>query len=372
MPDLVIHTCDPECIAHLGPVETWEHIPGVYLVEADCSCEEAEGIEGVDCAHPAEMVFSELATQPIYWQGPNTNDRSDDRWGLALISSSAPLQGPWPSTMAYHYDTTGAGVTAYMMDGTPGPIEQIVDRLTIIHNGHPGAGPGDHGTAVAAKIGGTRDGVAKGVDIRAAVVTGANGTGTLSQIMAGGNAILADYSGKTFPALVNISLAGESSTNPLGALLSALRNAGLLVVAGAGNNGRDIGVQPIWPASASNALAVGAMTVFHTRASFSNYGAPIGIWAPGDDENIEGWTKRSYLAGGTSFSSPDVTGVGARMLQGRARLTPQEVEAFEAEILALAIEDAIVPGGTTSRRIYLPGAPASNPPVAGLRVHIMA
>lgn len=368
MKTLVVNLTDPDAdLSALGTVtRPWPNIPGAVLLETDKPGAEVDAHPCVECCADAEREFKEIASQPIFWHGPDTSVVEDGRWGLVLISSPKPLQGPWPKSMAYSYDTTGAGCIAYMMDGAPGELPQLAGRLTIIHNGHPSAGPGNHGTAVAAIMGGTRDGVAKGAQIRAAVVTGANGSGTLSQMYSGGDAILADYAGRTEPAAVNMSIAGEGATNPLSALLSAFRDAGLLVVAGAGNNGRDIGAQPIWPASASNVLTVGAMTVFHTRASFSNYGAPVDLWAAGDDENVEGWGIRAYYAAGTSFASPDVVGLACRLMEGRARLTPSEVVALEAEILGHAIDDAIMPAGTTTKRAYLPGAPVS----AGAQIRI--
>ena len=62
-------------------------------------------------------------------------------------------------------------------------------------------------------------------------------------------------------------------------------NRGVLVVAASGNNGVDITVNSAWPASFSDlypfVITAGASTNSGQRASFSNYGSPIDVLAPG-------------------------------------------------------------------------------------------
>ena len=56
-------------------------------------------------------------------------------------------------------------------------------------------------------------------------------------------------------------------------------NAGLVIVAGAGNDGT---TAPFYPAALDNVISVAAFDEDHRRPSFSNYGSWVDISAPGN------------------------------------------------------------------------------------------
>ncbi len=172
------------------------------------------------------------------------------------------------------------------------------------------AAAGNNGIGVA--------GVAWNVRILPIRITFADGGGSayVSDI---GEAITygADHGAK----VVNVSFSGYSSSTIISAADYA-QGKGTLVVIAAANDGVDLTGSPD-PASI---VLVGATTTADTRASFSNYGTPIDVVAPG----VNVWSTimgGGYGYGsGTSFSSPITAGLAALIFSVNPSLTPQAVE----------------------------------------------
>jgi subtilisin family serine protease len=153
--------------------------------------------------------------------------------------------------------------------------------------------------------------------------------------------------------IVNLSLGGKIPSEPI--LVDAIHLAaahGVLLVAAAGNDGRNVG----WPAADLQAsgggrgygLAVGASNVAGERAQFSAWGKHLSLVAPGeyggscsgvlvalppvnlfDDMCFltwsgEGGARYGELAG-TSFAAPEVAGVAALIWAARPELTNYQV-----------------------------------------------
>ncbi|MGZ3796544.1 MAG: S8 family serine peptidase [Pseudobdellovibrionaceae bacterium] len=104
----------------------------------------------------------------------------------------------------------------------------------------------------------------------------------------------------------------------------SLRNTGGLLVVAAGNGGSDISA---WGAS-PNMMVVGATDSTDALASFSNYGTPVDLVAPGVDiyTTVPGNSYNSFS--GTSFSTPIVSGTAALIYSLKSHFTPAEVENF--------------------------------------------
>jgi hypothetical protein len=109
-------------------------------------------------------------------------------------------------------------------------------------------------------------------------------------------------------------------------------DAGIILVAAAGNDGVDVDANRCEPCTIPGVICVGALENYINIAKgYSNYGAGVDIWAPTDVRAIPNGDHPEELttAGGTSAASPLVAGVVAMMKAADPALTAQEA----AEIL---------------------------------------
>lgn len=141
-----------------------------------------------------------------------------------------------------------------------------------------------------------------------------------------------------------MSLGGSKSAS----LNSAVENtvsAGVTVVVAAGNSNEDAANTS--PASAPNAITVGAITDADARASFSNYGSVLDIFAPGVDilSSWIGSTTATNTISGTSMATPHVAGLAAYLIALEGLSSPAAVV---ARLKALAISGAVTRPGSGS------------------------
>ncbi len=125
--------------------------------------------------------------------------------------------------------------------------------------------------------------------------------------------------------IINMSFGLFEYSQMIAATCSSAVDAGIILVAAAGNGGSD---QPAYPAALPGVIAVSAVDTTELLAAFSNYGDHIDICAPGVD-------LYSALAGefewgtwsGTSFAAPIVSGVCALAQAVNGSFSPYEMEA---------------------------------------------
>ncbi|MDI9833877.1 S8 family peptidase [Streptomyces sp. KAU_LT] len=248
--------------------------------------------------------------------------QSSAPWGLDRIDQSAlPLSG------TYTYpDSAGSGVTAYVIDtGVRITHQQIIGRASYGYDAVDGdttASDGNgHGTHVATTIAGSTYGVAKKAKIVAVRVLDNNGSGTTAGVIAGIDWVTANRSG---PSVANLSLGGGAST----ALDTAVRNSissGVTYAVAAGNSSAN--ASSYSPARVTQAITVGATTSTDARASYSNYGSVLDLFAPGSSITA-GWhtsDTATNTISGTSMATPHVAGAAAVYLAGHTSATPAAV-----------------------------------------------
>jgi subtilisin family serine protease len=185
----------------------------------------------------------------------------------------------------------------------------------------------NHGTHVAGTIGakGNNGLGVTGVNWKASVMAlkfmDASGTGTTADAVAAINfaiqarAAFSASSGANVRVLSNSWSGGGFSQT----LLDTIKKAGasdMLFVAAAGNDNTNLGYDAIYPASydAANLIAVAATDNTDHLASFSNFGSPVDLAAPGVDILSTAIGGGYRYASGTSMATPQVSGAAALVL----------------------------------------------------------
>ncbi|MFJ2016614.1 S8 family peptidase [Streptomyces nodosus] len=269
--------------------------------------------------------------------------QSNAPWGLDRIDqASLPLSG------TYTYpDSAGSGVTAYVIDtGVRITHSQISGRASYGYDAVSGGTPSDgngHGTHVATTIAGSTYGVAKKAKIVAVRVLDASGSGTTAGVIAGVDWVTKNHSG---PSVANMSLGGGASST----LDTAVRNSiasGVTYAIAAGNDNANASSSS--PARVTEAITVGATTSTDARASYSNYGSVLDLFAPGSSITA-GWNTSDTATNtisGTSMATPHVAGAAAVYLANHTSATPAQVST------------ALV-NGATSGAVTSPGSGSPN------------
>jgi subtilisin family serine protease len=233
----------------------------------------------------------------------DTTQNNPPSWGLDRID-----QASRPLSSSYTYNTTASGVYAYVIDtGIYTSDSDFGGRAAVAYDAIGGNGQdcNGHGTHVAGTIGGAAYGVAKGVKLRAVRVLDCNGSGTNSGVIAGMNWVASNHSS---PAVANMSLGGGYSSS-VNSAANSLASSGVFLAVAAGNSGADACNSS--PSSAANTTTVAASDSSDAKASWSNYGGCVDLYAPGVNITSDWLNGGTNTISGTSMASPHVTGVGA-------------------------------------------------------------
>jgi subtilisin family serine protease len=286
--------------------------------------------------------------------------QSDPTWGLDRIDQRA-----LPLDASYTYVGSVSSVNAYVIDtGIRATHQDFGGRVVAGYDAVGGQTPPTtdchgHGTHVSGTIGGTTYGVAKDVTLVAVRVLGCNGSGAISGVIAGVDWVTADHqSGE--PAVANMSLGGGLSFSLDDAVSRSVAD-GVVYAVAAGNSSADACYSS--PARTPRALTVAASDSSDVRASFSNYGSCVDLFAPGVAVTSDWYSSdtATATASGTSMATPHVAGAAALELAASPGATVDQVV---AAILARATPGIITNSGsgTPNELLYVGTEPAPPPP----------
>lgn len=121
--------------------------------------------------------------------------------------------------------------------------------------------------------------------------------------------------------VINLSFTGFASST-IDKAAQYARSKGALLFMAAGNQGSNVSSSPDY----KSFLLVGATTSTDARASYSNYGTPVDIVAPGHQVMSTNVGGGYATINGTSFSSPVAAGLGALVWSINPDFTPDQIE----------------------------------------------
>ncbi len=244
-------------------------------------------------------------------------------WNLDRID-----QHQLPLNQLYSVSSTASTVHAYIVDtGILMTHREFGGRATsgwdFVNNDPNATDCNGHGTHVAGVVGGTTYGVAKRVQLVGVQVLNCAGAGSTATVISGINWVTANA---VRPAVANLSLGGSASA-ALDSAVSASIAAGISYSVAAGGSGSD--ACAFSPARVPTALTVGSTDQTDTRASFSNYGPCLDLFAPGASIKSAWHTSptAAVTLSGTSTSAPHVAGGAALILAAHPQYTSAQVAA---------------------------------------------
>ena len=302
------------------------------------------------------LVAAFAAAAPAAGAGDPMRGR---QWGLDTIEADAA-----------HQVTTGAGAVVAVVDsGVDASHPDLAGRLLpgwdFVQNDATPQDENGHGTHVTGIIAADAgngvgiEGVAPGAKILPLRALDKDGNGTSTDI-----AKAIDYAVSHGADVINLSLGDVIPASVVsdpdfdGAIGRAL-DAGVVVVAAAGNDGLPVCEQP---SGNGRLLCVGAVDKRGMRSFYSSFGDGVGVMAPGgstlplpDEDVLSTWNDGSYAElAGTSQAAPHVSGVAALLVS--LGLRGQQV--------VKRIEDTAKPAGPAS--LYGAGIVDAKAAVAGL------
>ena len=279
-------------------------------------------------------------------------------WGLDRVD-----QRDLPLNNSYTFpDSAGAGVHIYVIDtgarithtdfgGRASYGFDFIDNDAIADDCH------GHGTHVSANTAGTSFGLAKRAQVVAVRVLDCLGSGTFDQVVSGVNWVAANA---VKPAVANMSLGAAGTNAALEAAVTGAINSGVQFAIAAGNSASD--ACNFTPSRTPAAITVGASDISDVRASFSNFGTCLDIFAPGVNITSAWITSdtATNTISGTSMATPHVAGAAALILGENPTFTPQQVR--DAMVNNATLNHVTNPGTGSPNSLLFVGA-GGPPPV---------
>ncbi|KAF8738749.1 peptidase, partial [Rhizoctonia solani] len=249
--------------------------------------------------------------------------------------------------------TGGSGVVVYGIDtGIYTAHSAFGGRASwgATYGGYASADGNGHGTHTAGTAVGTTYGIATQATIVAVKVCSDSGSCATSDIVSGVNYAYAQFKANGKPSVATMSLGGSASTSIDSAVSTAI-SGGLHFTIAAGNS--NVNAANTSPARVAAANTIGAIDSNNAKASFSNYGPVLDVWAPGVSilSAYIGSTTATARLSGTSMATPYVAGILAYVLSEYGQVTPASLSASLKSHAQAVVTGA--PSGTTNLKATL-------------------
>ena len=271
---------------------------------------------------------------------PQGTQPAPPSWGLDRID-----QRNLPLDNSYTFPNTGAGVHAYIMGtGLRFTHTDFGGRAVSGFDAIDGGSADDCNgvsTHLGGTVGGANFGVAKGVTLVAVRNVDCNGAATIAQVVAGIDWVTAN---SIKPAVALLAVGGPASTTFDNAVTNSIAS-GVSYVVTAGSSNSDACM--FSPGRVPAAITVSATDMTDTRASFSNFGPCLDIFAPGVSIPSDWFTSDTATAtlSGTSMAAAHVAGGVALILAEQRALTPAQVA---AQLVTNSTKDVVINAGAGS------------------------
>ena len=273
------------------------------------------GQSGVVWAEPDRRVsLAAIPSDPCYDPPSSAACGSTDQWGLVKVG--APVA--WDVTRG-----SASVVVAVLDTGVQASHPDLAGKVVVGSNYSASPYSDDrhgHGTHVTGTIAALTDngvgvaGLGWNTKVRAIKVLDDTGSGFVSDVVSGLNEAMV-----TGAKVVNLSLADTAPSAALEQAVRAARNAGLVVVAAAGNDSVPRTTRN-YPAAIEGVIGVAATDRNDSLGSFSNRGSWVSIAAPGSGivstcttaiGNRCRSTTGYAIFSGTSMATPHVSSAAA-------------------------------------------------------------
>lgn len=260
---------------------------------------------------------------------------------VAVIDSGVIMDHP---DLAAHIWTNPADPTIDSIDNDANNLIDDVHGWNFVANNNNPTDDLGHGTLAAGFIGAIDDthgviGVAPHTRIMPLKVLDAQGNGTTANVIKAIN-----YAVSHGANVINMSFGGmNAATAPLISACHDAQQAGVVLVAAAGNTNQNIENNAFAPASIDSVIAVGSIDSNGLKASFSNTGNKLSLVTPGvfmlnarsysSHENsntvlADGATAPDgyIIVSGTSFSTPLVSGAALLLHEQNPNWSPTQIQ----------------------------------------------
>jgi oryzin len=256
-------------------------------------------------------------------------------WGQARISHRDAGFGPY----IYEESPTPTSATVYVIDtgiqvshaqfNNPSTNTSRVRWGVNYVTGSPDTDESGHGTHVSGTVAGLSYGIAPTASLVAVKVLDANSTGTWTDMIAGVGWAVKDAQDRdaTGTSIINMSAGGPFYKPMNDAVTAAVNDAGVTVVASAGNDGGL--ASNVSPAGCPEAVAVSASDWDDERPDWADYGPAVQFFAPGviiQSAWIGESNQETANLTGTSMAAPHVSGLMANFVQLFGAHTPSEMQ----------------------------------------------